>query len=466
MSSVIWWIRRDLRLGDNQALSAALNQAEVVTPVFILDPKLINSQYTSQQRLAFLFDGLRSLDIDLREHGSSLIIRKGDPLEVLQSLYRETQAERIFAEADTSPYARRRDAHVMRNLPLTLTPGITVHPVEKLRKPDGTPYTVFTPFSRMWRSLPFPGKPLPAPVWLSPPPPLPSQGVPDVLKYSMNGAFPAGENEAQRRLEKFTDSIISRYAEDRNRMDLEGTSGLSPYLRFGMISSRQVAWGAREADALSEDSLSHQSAEIWLNELIWREFYAAILYHFPYVRKTAFRPELRNIPWRDDPDGFSTWVEGQTGYPVVDAAMRQLNTTGWMHNRARMISASFLTKDLLIDWRLGERYFMQHLLDGDPAANNGGWQWIASTGTDAAPYFRVFNPVLQGKKFDPQGAYVRRWVPELSGVPDAFIHMPLEMSVDRRAQVGCVIGKDYPAPIVDHAMARQRVLAAYRKGGR
>jgi deoxyribodipyrimidine photo-lyase len=466
MSSVIWWIRRDLRLGDNQALSAALNQAEVVIPVFILDPKLLNSQYTSQQKLAFMFDGLRSLDDDLRKHGSTLIIRKGDPLEVLQGLYRETQAECIFAEADTSPYARRRDALVMGELPLNLSPGVTVHPADKLNKPDGTPYTVFTPFSRRWRSLPFPSKPLPAPEWLSPPPPLPNLGVPDTPRNSNNGIFPAGENEAQCRLVKFTDSIISRYAEDRNRLDLEGTSGLSPYLRFGMLSARQAAWAARETDALSGDPLSHQSAEIWLNELIWREFYVAILYHFPYVRNTAFRPELRNIPWNNDPAGYRAWVEGRTGYPVVDAAMRQLNTTGWMHNRARMISASFLTKDLLIDWRQGERYFMQHLIDGDPAMNNGGWQWTASTGTDAAPYFRVFNPVLQGKKFDPQGAYVRRWVPELSGVPDAFIHNPLEMSADKQAHAGCVIGKDYPTPIVDHAKARQRVLAAYRKGSR
>lgn len=465
MSTAIWWIRRDVRLGDNQALAAALSQAEVVIPVFILDPKLQNSQYTSQQRLAFLFDGLRSLDIALHEHGSTLIIRKGDPLEQLQSLYSETQAERIFAEADTSPYAKRRDAGVMRQLPLTLTPGSTAHPLENLHKPDGKPYTVFTPFGRMWRSLPFPGRPLPAPEWLSPLPPIPSQGVPEAPKYSFSEAFPAGENEAQSRLATFTDSIIHRYAQDRDRMDLEGTSGLSPYLRFGMLSARQAVWAAQEAYAHAGDSASQQSVEIWLNELIWREFYAAILFNFPYVRTTAFRPGLRNIRWRDDQEGFRAWVEGRTGYPVVDAAMRQLNSTGWMHNRARMISASFLTKDLLIDWRQGERYFMQHLLDGDPAANNGGWQWVAGTGTDAAPYFRVFNPVLQGKKFDPQGAYVRRWLPELTSVPDAFIHMPVEMPAVKQAQVGCMVGKDYPAPIVDHTMARQRVLAAYRKGG-
>ncbi len=182
------------------------------------------------------------------------------------------------------------------------------------------------------------------------------------------------------------------------------------------------------------------------------------------MRRAAFRPELRHIPWREAPADFEAWVEGRTGYPVVDAAMRQLNATGWMHNRARMITASFLTKDLLIDWRQGERYFMQHLLDGDPAANNGGWQWTAGTGTDAAPYFRVFNPVLQGRKFDPFGAYVRRWVPELAAVPEAYLHSPWEMPADIQKQAGCQIGKDYPAPIVDHHQARQRVLAAYQQG--
>lgn len=466
MRIVIWWIRRDLRLSDNQALAAALNQADVVIPVFILDPKLLTSPYTGQQRLSFLFDSLRSLDFDLRIRGSALIVREGDPLIVLHTLCSETGAMGIFAEADISPYARHRDRRVLRELPLTLTPGITVHPPEMLRKPDSTPYTIFTPFSRMWHSLRFPGLPLPAPERLAAPPPLANMGVPKLPRQSTESTFQTGEAEAQQRLETFLDFSINCYAENRNRMDLDGTSRLSTYLRFGMLSARQVAWAAREADTRAKDSASRQSTETWQNELIWREFYAAILYHFPYVRHTAFRPELRGIQWRDDPVGFAAWAEGRTGYPVVDAAMRQMNATGWMHNRARMIAASFLTKDLLIDWRKGERYFMQHLLDGDPAANNGGWQWTAGTGTDAAPYFRVFNPVLQGKKFDPHGAYVRRWVPELSTVPEAFIHTPWDMPSNVQARVGCVIGKNYPAPVVDHAMARQRILAAYRKGGK
>jgi deoxyribodipyrimidine photo-lyase len=295
------------------------------------------------------------------------------------------------------------------------------------------------------------------------PEPPASLGVPVWPRHASESLFPAGEAKAQQRLARFTESTISRYSNERNRLDLDGTSGSSPYLRFGMLSARQAAWAAREAEAQAEDPSARQGAETWLNELIWREFYTAILYYFPNIRQTAFRPELRDIPWRDAPHDFAAWTEGRTGYPVVDAAMRELKATGWMHNRARMIAASFLTKDLLIDWRLGERHFMQHLLDGDPAANNGGWQWTTGTGTDAAPYFRVFNPVLQGIKFDPQDAYVRRWVYELAAVPSEFIHAPWEMPADVQHRVGCIIGKDYPAPIVDHAAARQRVLVAYRQ---
>ncbi len=208
---------------------------------------------------------------------------------------------------------------------------------------------------------------------------------------------------------------------------------------------------------------SRRGAETWLNELIWREFYMMVLYHHPDVLEHAFQPTLRGINWRNDEAEFAAWCQGRTGYPVVDAAMRQLVTTGWMHNRARMIVASFLVKDLLVDWRWGERFFMQHLVDGDPAANNGGWQWTAGVGTDAAPYFRVFNPSLQGARFDPAGAYVRRYVPELANVPAKFIHEPWKMPPEVQRKSGCSIGHDYPLPIVDHALARERVLAAYKK---
>jgi deoxyribodipyrimidine photo-lyase len=260
-----------------------------------------------------------------------------------------------------------------------------------------------------------------------------------------------------------SDASVFSYAELRDRLDLDSTSGLSPYLRFGMLSARQAVVAAMEAGSNESDTDARQGAETWLNELIWREFYVHILAHFPHTATTSFREGLRDIAWVDDREDAAAWQEGQTGYPVVDAAMRQLVATGWIHNRARMIVASFLVKDLLVDWRLGARYFMRQLVDGDPAANVGGWQWVSGTGTDAAPYFRVFNPVLQGRKFDPRGAFVKEWVPELSGVPEARVHAPWEMSVDEQLASGCRVGRDYPAPIVDHGRARLRALAAYQQ---
>jgi deoxyribodipyrimidine photo-lyase len=278
--------------------------------------------------------------------------------------------------------------------------------------------------------------------------------------------FLPGEDEAQRRLDAFVDpgdQPVYRYSDGRNRLDQDGTSRLSPYLRFGMVSARQAVVSALSAVEAAPDPQAREGAETWLSELIWREFYVHILYHFPHVRGSSFRPEYDQITWENDEGAFAAWCDGRTGYPVVDAAGRQLGQTGWMHNRARMIVASFLVKDLLVDWRWGERFFMQHLMDGDPAANNGGWQWTAGTGTDAAPYFRIFNPVLQGKRHDPEGTFVRRWLPELARVPHRYIHAPWEMPDDVQREAGCVVGQDYPLPIIDHAWARERTLAAYAR---
>jgi deoxyribodipyrimidine photo-lyase len=277
--------------------------------------------------------------------------------------------------------------------------------------------------------------------------------------------FPPSEQAALDRLQAFTQrsfAPIYSYAQDRNRVDLEGTSRLSPYLRFGLLSARQAFVVAYDALARAPDDQSAQGARSWINELIWREFYVSILYHFPHVLQRSFRPDLQDTAWNVDQSSFEVWYAGQTGYPVIDAAMRQLLETGWMHNRARMTAASFLVKDLLIDWRWGERHFMQHLLDANRAANNGGWQWTAGTGTDEAPYFRLFNPVLQGKQYDPQGVYVRRWVPVLRSAPQRYVHTPWKMGIQDQHKFGCLIGRDYPAPIVDHKVARERALDAYR----
>ena len=450
--TAIWWIRRDLRLTDNAALHTAL-EADSVIPVFILDPAFDSA---SPRRKNFLYEGLHALDKDLRGRNSYLVPRNGNPLDALSQLINETRADAIFAEEDFTPYARRRDAGIARRLPLHLIHGQTVHHPERVKKADGTPYTVYTPFSKAWKArletihlLPAPNHiPTPAGIHTEPLPP-----------FQVNPGFPAGETEALHRLEQFTNDHIANYPENRNRLDLDGTSSLSPYLRFGMLGLRQAVHTAKRAP---RDLSRHagdmnvavpRGAEVWLNELIWREFYIQILYHFPHVARSAFNPLLANIPWRNNVSEFEAWKRGETGVPVVDAGMRQLKQTGWMHNRARMIVASYLVKDLLIDWRWGEAWFMENLLDGDLAANNGGWQWTAGTGTDAAPYFRIFNPVLQSAKFDPNGEYIRKWIPELRGVDAKDIHAPWEMGIKVNG---------YPEqPIIERD--KDRTLQAYKQ---
>lgn len=466
----IWWIRRDLRLADNPALTAAL-QGGWVIPVFILDP-VFDSH--SARRKNFLYEGLHALNKELIQRKSYLVVRRGKPIEVLRKLIQETDALKIYAEEDYTPYARKRDKQIADELLLELFAGQTVHHPEFVKKKDGTPYTVYTPYSKAWRSLLTNIVLTPAPKHINTPPDIFSEPIPD---FESNSLFPAGEHEALRRLKDFTTetmesteenllktsvnavpsvveslSPIHHYDINRDRMDLDGTSSLSPYLRFGMISLRQAVHAARGI----ENSVG---AYTWLNELIWREFYIQILYHFPHVAKGAFNPAFANIEWRNDESEFVAWKEGRTGIPIVDAGMRQLNQTGWMHNRARMIVASFLVKDLLIDWRWGEKYFMENLLDGDLAANNGGWQWTAGTGTDAAPYFRIFNPVLQSQKFDPNGDYIRKWVPELRGLSAKEIHEPWKTGIEFAMYL--------QTPIVERAIVKERTLQAYKqaKGG-
>jgi deoxyribodipyrimidine photo-lyase len=445
--TAIWWIRRDLRLTDNAALQAAL-EADSVIPVFILDPAFDSA---SARRKEFLYEALHALDKDLRERNSYLVIRKGRPLEVLRQLLQETGATQIFAEEDFTPYARKRDTEIEHHLPLTLVHGQTVHHPNSVLKADGKPYTVYTPYSKAWKAkLPTKLDIYPAPEKINTPSNIKSEHLPN---YKVSPLFVAGEKEALVRLEEFSFKRIYSYGEDRNRMDLDGTSSLSPYLRFGMLGLRQAVSAARQAMVEASGEASKKNAEIWLNELIWREFYIQILYHFPYVAKTVFNSSLANIPWRNNEAEFQAWKDGRTGVPIVDAAMRQLKEIGWMHNRARMIVASYLVKDLLIDWRWGEAWFMENLLDGDPAANNGGWQWTAGTGTDAAPYFRIFNPVLQSAKFDPQGDYIRKWVHELREVDAKDIHAPWEKGIKI---------KGYPErPIIERD--KDRTLQAYKE---
>ena len=465
MKAVVWWIRRDLRLTDNHALQAGIHAGGNVLPLYIFDPALLQSPYVGEKRLAFLNAGLDELDRSLKACASYLILRRGDPIQVLKEFVAEAGADTVYAEEDYSPYATQRDAQIAQHLPLELLPGRAIHHPAAVLKADGSPFTVFTPYSRRWKDIPLivRGDHLQAPKTIPTPEGIPTETIPPIIHPEIPD-FPAGEAEALHRLEAFTDgdgAPIADYADKRNRPDHPGTSQLSPYLRFGMLSPRQAAAAAHRAIQNARDEGARAGAEAWLDELIWRDFFTSILYHFPFVLSHSYRTRLRNIPWRDDEGDFIAWCEGRTGYPIVDAAMRQLSQIGWMHNRGRMIVASFLVKDLLVDWRWGERWFMQHLLDGDPASNNGGWQWSAGTGTDAAPYFRIFNPTLQSQKFDPSGRYIQYWIPELAKVPIKYIHEPWRMPSDVQDQADCIIDRDYPAPIVDHKFARERALETY-----
>jgi deoxyribodipyrimidine photo-lyase len=445
--TAIWWIRRDLRLTDNAALLAAL-EAGPVLPVFVLDPAFSHSSW---RRMDFLYEGLHALDRDLRRRGSYLVIRRGNPVQALGQFLWEIDSEAIYAEEDCTPYASTRDEEVARYLPLNLIHGQTAHHPNTIRKANGTPYTVYTPYSKVWKAkLPSTLTLYPAPDKIETPAGVRSEPLP---RFKVSPLFTSGEQEALARLDEFLHRRIHSYGEDRNRMDLEGTSSLSPYIHFGMLGLRQAVEAARQATVQARGEISKRSAETWLNELIWREFYIQILFHFPQVNRTAFNESLANIEWINDESQFEAWKAGSTGVPIVDAAMRQLKEIGWMHNRARMIVASYLVKDLLIDWRWGEAWFMENLLDGDLAANNGGWQWTAGTGTDAAPYFRIFNPVLQSIRFDPNGDYIRRWVPELRLLDSRIIHAPWESGTKVRG---------YPErPIVERDKAR--TLLAYRQ---
>ncbi|MBZ0284296.1 MAG: DNA photolyase family protein [Anaerolineae bacterium] len=486
-SPIIHWFRRDLRLTDNTALHAANETGAPIIPVFIFDPAIIESPQISLPRLGFLLKGLEALDQSLRERGSRLMIRRGDPRTILPELVQQFGAVAVYCNRDVTPFAQRRDAEVEAALgvPLHSYDDVFLLPPGSVMKAEHAPYTVFTPFKSKWLTIPKPEMTqTPLQFWRGEGE---SSTVPILADFGKTLSMPlpdAGETEAERRLQTFLSKPIEDYVEERNRLDaapdddtLHGSSFLSPYLRLGMLSPRQAYWGAwekyKELTAnpfpswrgepktdtfvfLPDPRSAQESVKAWVSELIWRDFYGHILFHFPHVLKGSFRPAYDRVAWRNAPDDLAAWKAGMTGYPVVDAAMHQLAAMGWMPNRARMIVASFLTKDLLIHWREGERHFMNLLIDGDPAANNGGWQWSAGTGTDAQPYFRVFNPVSQGEKFDPDGAYVRRWIPELRDVPTKFIHTPHLMD---KPPTG------YPAPIVEHRMARERALTAFKAVG-
>lgn len=483
---MIWihWFRRDLRVRDNPALhTAAVRGNGRVIPLFILDDSILHASRTGAARIAFMIDALRDLDASLRTRGSRLVVRRGRTLDVIRDLVQETGATGVAWNRDYTPFARRRDTQVealLRDLNVetfSAEDAVILGP-DDVRTDAGRPYTVYTPYWRRWRALVEQRRDallheFDAPLLHPVPDHVVDLAIPDVADLGITVSQripPGGETPGAARLAAFIDLAgdysIAGYAEGRNLLAEPATSRLSPYLRFGCVAPRQALRAALRLLDQRDDNQNiariARSIETWIGELAWRDFYYQILWHYPHVLRRSFKSQYDTLAWENDTALFDAWKEGRTGYPIVDAAMRQLNQEAWMHNRARMIVASFLTKDLLIDWRWGERYFMQQLVDGDHAANNGGWQWSAGTGTDAQPYFRIFNPVSQGQKFDPQGAYVRRYLPELAQVSDRYLHAPWTMPRAEQQRCGVVVGRDYPAPIVNHAERRMRALSLYR----
>lgn len=423
----LFWFRRDLRLNDNAGLYHALKDNKIVLPVFIFDTAILNQlEDKADIRVEFIHQQIEKLQIELVEINSSILVMKGSPMEVFKSLSEKYNIARVYANHDYEPYAINRDQEIEK---LLHTSGASFHSFkdqvifekEEVLKDDNKPYTVFTPYMRKWKSKlkSYYTKPYPTQKYFSHFIKTSPFSIPSLTEI---GFKPTGLKFPDIKLNEY---VVKKYNEQRDIPSINGTSRLSVHLRFGTVSIRELVEKAQQLN------------EKWLNELIWREFYMMILYHFPHVIQKAFKPAYDKIPWSDNEIHFQKWCEGKTGYPIVDAGMRELNQTGFMHNRVRMIAASFLTKHLLIDWRWGEAYFAKKLLDYELSSNNGGWQWSASSGCDAAPYFRVFNPYEQTKKFDPQLKYIKHWIPEYDELT-------------------------YIKPIVDHKYARERVLSTYK----
>lgn len=468
------WLRRDLRLHDHAALHTALQAREPVQPVFIFDPEILaRFGNPKDRRLSFLARTLFALHEALRGHGGGLLVLHGRAREAIPALAAALKAAGVVCAADYEPQTRARDEAVRAALGAAgmAWQAVTDHvifPPGAVLKEDGTPYRVFTPFSKRWRaclnqhsyaqqSVALQGRlaDYPSVCKAADAAGLSRLRVQDgaaamleAVGYSLVDEPEWPVHDAPARLHHVIENRLDAYHETGDRLDMDGTSRLSPYLRFGLISVRACFRLAAERPGRGSDT--------WQTELIWREFYQHILSYFPDSASEEFQDACRGLPWRQDAQTLAAWQEGRTGYPIVDAAMRQLRDMGWMHNRARMIVASFLTKDLHLDWRLGEEHFAQYLMDYDLASNVGGWQWAASTGTDAQPYFRIFNPERQSRRFDPEGAYIRRFVPELRDVQGDAIHAPHKAKDLFRPP-------DYPEPIVDHHVEKDKAVAMFKK---
>jgi deoxyribodipyrimidine photo-lyase len=468
MSTVaLMWFRKDLRLADNEALTSAAEAAETLACVAVAEQDASGDAPSSASH-RWRVASLASLDAELRSRGGALALLGGPAERTIPDLARRIGASVVFCSRDHAPEAileERRVAQALRQhtIGLVALPGQLLVAPGELSTASGSPFRVFTPFFRAWLRAIGPGEPLPAPRSIRCP-----AGFAEDHRPLSPGALglgsPAddpegwvpGERAASLRLERFAEAALASYATLHDRPDVDGTSELSPRLAFGELSPRQVVSAAFES-AVRDVALP------FVRQVAWREFSYHVLAAFPELGARPWRPEYSAMPWRDDPQGVAAWSEGRTGFPLVDAGMRQLAATGWMHNRVRLVAASFLTKDLLVPWQLGERFFADRLVDYDPAANPFNWQWVAGSGADASPYFRVFNPVTQGAKFDPRGDYVRRWLPELKWISERWVHHPWDAPERELRQARVALDVDYPRPVLDHGIARRRALAAFEE---
>jgi len=467
---ILFWHRRDLRISDNVGLAAARQQSQKVVGVFCLDPNLLKRDHVASVRVTYMIGSLQSLEQRYAEAGSQLLILHAEPTQTIPALAAALNAKAVFWNWDVEPYSKQRDRAVMDALKAK---GIEVqnhwdqllHAPEEIRTGSSTPYTVYTPFWRNWISKP---KSKPAESLHN------AQGLTKAEQETSRQAgvislpsakdlgflwerdlvIEPGEAAAQARLEGWRDRAIREYKEQRNFPSVNGTSQLSAALKFGVIGIRTV-WAATITALENSSDEVEANIQTWRQELAWREFYQHAMYNFPELATDAYRPALKSFPWNNNEEHFQAWCEGRTGYPIIDAAMRQLNQIGWMHNRCRMIVASFLTKDLLINPQLGEKYFDQRLIDADLSANNGGWQWSASSGMDPKPV-RIFNPASQAQKFDPQGEYIRQWLPELESVDPKLL---LSGDIPEAERDAC----GYPQPIVDHKQQQRQFKALYQQ---
>lgn len=467
MSVGLLWLRRDLRLADNPALEAVAERHGEVLACFCFEASLTAGRHACAARNAYLLASLTELERSLRAIGGRLVFREGDPAHQVPQLAAEAGAEAVHACGDHTAHARQRDTAVARALTergieLVLHPGIACVDVGRIETQAGSPYRVFTPFHKAWSAVPRRGLAR-TPHRLAAPKlsgaaarsSVPAQsklGI-DAEARRIVAAAGAGEAAARELLDAYAEGPVEGYAEDRDRPDLDATSRLSVPLHFGCLTARAI-----------EERLAGRSGEgprALRRQLAWRDFFLHLTHHFPANSRAEHDRRFSDFRWRTDKRSLEAWKRGRTGVPMVDAGMRQLLSEGWMHNRLRMLTASFLTKHLLIDWREGEAHFMHHLLDGDEASNNGNWQWAASTGADSQPYFRVFSPVRQQQEFDPDGVYVRRWLPELGNLPDANLAEPWKAPKPVQEEAGCIIGSDYPEPLVDLAAARQEAIERF-----